>query len=274
MRPLLKAALCAAYKYTGAARFQEALAQRTGRSCAVILLFHRVTDVVPEDGLTVSPARFRRICRMLRRTFRVVPLGEIFRLARSGLPLPPRIAAVTFDDCYYDNLPAARVLTEHGLPVTFFIPAAYVGTSHTFPWDRHLPAMPNLSWNDVNEMAALGCEIGSHTLTHPNLGIISFEEARREITESKKVIEDRLGRPVRWFAYPFGGQDNFRAELLPVVAEAGYEGCLSAYGGFVQRGMTGLMLPREPVPMPYFRSVVHLELHLRRALPRFRRRNC
>ena len=43
--------------------------------------------------------------------------------------------AITFDDCYRDNLFAARVLAEHGLPATFFIPTKYVGTDQVFPWD-------------------------------------------------------------------------------------------------------------------------------------------
>src|SRR6516225_5949571 len=75
-----KTGLLALYKYSGAAGAQELLARWRGKSFLTVLLFHRVTDVIPEDGLTVSTARFRRICRMLRRRFRVVPVGEIFRL--------------------------------------------------------------------------------------------------------------------------------------------------------------------------------------------------
>jgi peptidoglycan/xylan/chitin deacetylase (PgdA/CDA1 family) len=267
MKTLAKAALCAAYKLSGAARLQEGRARRAGRSFAVILLFHRVTDAIPEDGLTVSTTRFRRICRMLRRGFHVVPLAEVFRLARSGAPLPPRAAAVTFDDCYHDNLAAAHVLAEHGLPATFFVPAAWVGTRQTFPWDRHLVPLANLSWEDVRAMARLGFEIGSHTLTHPNLAALALEEARREMVESKRLIEEQVGRPVRWLAYPFGEREHFRDELLPVVAEAGYAGCLSGHGGFIQPGMDGLLLPREPVS--YFRSLLNLELHLRGCLDWF-----
>src|SRR5690349_13557330 len=109
MKALAKSALCALYKYSGAMRAQEALARRGGRSFTAVLLLHRVTDAIPEDGLTVSTGYFRRLCRLLRRNFRVVPLAEIFRLAQSGAPAPRRTVAVTFDDCYYDNLPAARV---------------------------------------------------------------------------------------------------------------------------------------------------------------------
>src|ERR1700722_3679754 len=100
---LLKAALCGAYKYNGAADAVEAAAQWSGKRFLAILLFHRVTDQIPEDGLTVSTARFRAICRLLQRRFQVVSVSELARLHRGWQPLPPRTVAVTFDDCYRDN---------------------------------------------------------------------------------------------------------------------------------------------------------------------------
>ena len=55
-----------------------------------------------------------------------------------------------------------------------------------------------------------------------------------------------------------GRQEGFRPERLDLVEEAGYEGCLSGYGGFLRPGLDGRMLPREAVP--YFESIVNLEL--------------
>jgi peptidoglycan/xylan/chitin deacetylase (PgdA/CDA1 family) len=264
LKTWMKSALCAAYLYSGAARLQEWFAWRAGRRFMAILLFHRVTDAVPEDGLTISTVRFRALCRLLRRRFRVVPLAEVFDLHRSGRDIPQRTVAVTFDDCYRDNLFAARVLAEHNLPAAFFVPTSFVGTDRAFPWDRGLPSMPNLTWDDVREMAKLGHEIGSHTVTHPNLGVVSYAEARREIFESKAILEERLGLPVRWFAYPFGGRSNLRPEAAALVEEAGYEGCLSGYGGFVRPGADSRILPRDSSPC--YQGLLNLELHLRGCL--------
>lgn len=260
MKQLTKAALCGVYKYSGVLRIQEALAAWAGRSFVTVLLFHRVTDAIPEDGLTVSTARFRRMCRMFRSQFRVVALTEIFRLLRSGEPLPRRTLAITFDDSYRDNLFAAHTLAEFGLPACFFVPTAYIGTDRTFPWDRGLKPMPNLTWNDVRIMAGMGFEIGSHTMSHPNLATLSHEETWNELIGSRRAIEEQLGQPPRWFAYPFGGPDDFRPDQAHLVDEAGYEGCLSAFGGFITPDQKGGILPREPVP--YFRSLLNLELHL------------
>jgi peptidoglycan/xylan/chitin deacetylase (PgdA/CDA1 family) len=197
---------------------------------------------------------------MLRRRFRVVPLGEVFDTLRRGLPVRPRTVAITFDDCYRDNLAAARTLAEHGLPATFFVPTGVVGTDRVLPWDRGLPRQPNLSWDEVRWMADMGFEIGSHTVSHANLGAVAPDRARDEIIGSKLTLEERLGRPVRWFAYPFGGAEHFRPEYLPLLDEAGYEGCVSACHGFIRPGCDDRVLPREAVP--YFRSTLHLELYL------------
>jgi peptidoglycan/xylan/chitin deacetylase (PgdA/CDA1 family) len=260
VRTLTKTALCGLYKYTGAMRAHEAAARWAGHQFMTILLFHRVTDAIPEDGLTIGVARFRRLCALLAGGFRVVSLGEVFRLLRAREPFPRRTCAITFDDCYRDNLEAAAILRDHGLPATFCIPTAFVGTDRNFDWDRHLPPLPNLRWEDLRQMAAWGFEIGSHSHSHPDLGKATPEQARTEIFTSRSIIEDRLGQRCRWFAYPFGGRRHCRPECLPLIREAGYEGALSAFGGFVTPDSDDLMLPREAVP--YFKSALHLEMHL------------
>ncbi|HMF15228.1 MAG TPA: polysaccharide deacetylase family protein, partial [Gemmataceae bacterium] len=196
IKTISKSALCAIYKYSGVMGLQEFLARARGRTFASVLLFHRVTDATPEDGLTVGTERFRRICGMLRRSFRVVPLAEVVRVARAGHVIPARTLAITFDDCYRDNLDAARTLADHGLPATFFIPTAFVGTDHVFDWDLGLPRMRNLSWDETRAMARMGFDIGSHTVTHADLGNVGIEQARHELTESKRVLEEQLQRPI------------------------------------------------------------------------------
>ncbi len=259
-KSFVKTTLFGACKYSGVLHASEALVRAFGQPFMTVLLFHRVTDAIPEDGLTVSTAHFRGICRLLRRSFRVVPLGEVFRIVRGGEPMPRRTVAITFDDCYRNNLFAARVLAEQGLPATFFLPTGFVQTERVFPWDRHLPRMPNLSWEDVRELVRLGMEVGSHTISHADLGAIGPDEARTELVGSRAVLEERLGQSVRWFAYPYGGTEHLRQEYIPIIREAGYEGAVSAFGGFVRPGCDDRVLPREAVP--YFRSLAHLEMHL------------
>jgi peptidoglycan/xylan/chitin deacetylase (PgdA/CDA1 family) len=259
-KTLTKTALCGAYKYTGSMWMHEAVARWSGQQFMTILLFHRITDAIPEDVLTVSTARFQRICRMLRAGFRVVGLDEIRRMLRSGERMPARTVAVTFDDCYHDNLWAARMLAEAGMPATFFVPTGFIGTDRVFEWDRGLPRMPNLSWDDVREIARMGHEIGSHSVNHVNLGAVGPEQAISELIGSRTMIQNHLDRPARWFAYPFGGRHHLRPEYLPLIQAAGYEGTFSAFGGFIEPGIDERILPREAVPC--FHSVSHLEMFL------------
>jgi peptidoglycan/xylan/chitin deacetylase (PgdA/CDA1 family) len=260
MTSLAKSAIFGLYKYSGAMHAQERLAYWSGRRFMSVVLFHRVTDEIPVDGLTVSTAWFRGFCELMRDRFHVVPLAELHRLLMSGATPPLRTVAITFDDCYRDNLFAARVLAEHRLPATFFVPTRYVDTDHVFPWDIDLKPMANLTWDDLKEMQHLGHEIGSHTVSHPDLGVLDRADARSELADSKKMLEGRLQRPVRWFAYPFGGPSNFRPEYWPLAKELGYEACFSAMSGFIQPHHRGQILPREA--MPYFHSLTNLELHL------------
>jgi hypothetical protein len=47
---------------------------------------------------------------------------------------------------------------------------------------------------------------------------------------------------------------------LSLIREAGYEGAVSGFGGFVWPGGDDYLLPREAVP--WFRGTLHLEMHL------------
>jgi len=254
---LVRGSFARTYKLLGAMWLHERLLTQP---FLVILLFHRVNDSIPEDGLTVSTRRFRQICQLLRERFRVIPLAEVFRLVREKAALPRRTVAITFDDCYADNWQAAQILHEHQMPATFFLPTGFVGTRRRFEWDRGLPELPNLTWQQVREMVALGHDIGSHTVNHVNMGEVDLGVAWNELTTSRLMIEDQVGRACRYFAYPFGGPQHFRPEFLPLLEQAGYEGGVSAFGGFVRPGCDDRLLPREAVP--YFKSLSHLELHL------------
>jgi peptidoglycan/xylan/chitin deacetylase (PgdA/CDA1 family) len=63
-------------------------------------------------------------------------------------------------------------------------------------------------------------ELGAHTISHPYLDQLSPEEQATEVFESKQVLSELTGRPVRYFAYPNGDYDR---DTLRLVKQAGYE---------------------------------------------------
>ncbi len=88
-----------------------------------------------------------------------------------------------------------------------------------------------LSWREVREMADAGVEIGSHTLDHPVLSRLEPEEAERQVVASRRLIEERLSRPVRFFAYPNGTREDFTPRVEQAVRRAGYLAALTTIEG-------------------------------------------
>lgn len=98
----------------------------------------------------------------------------------------------------------------------------------------HIPANLGkeliLSWDDVIEMGGNGITFGAHSLTHPNLTRLSLEEARYEISQSKRDVEERLGHGVDVFCYP---NSDFNTEIVNLVKEEGFRCGLTAVPGMV-----------------------------------------
>lgn len=77
-----------------------------------------------------------------------------------------------------------------------------------------------LSWDDVRAMHDNGVSFGAHTVTHPRLTKVSKSQARAEIAESKRMIENALDAPVRAFSYPGG---RFDEDIKSMVREEGFD---------------------------------------------------
>lgn len=89
-----------------------------------------------------------------------------------------------------------------------------------------------LTWGEAREMADSGLiTIGAHTITHPILSRVDSTQAQYEIITGKSLIEDRLGLPVHYFAYPNGGIDDFNNEHVSMVQQAGYQAACSTISG-------------------------------------------
>lgn len=102
----------------------------------VILLYHRVSAPGEAPGPHgVSEVNFRGHVEELKKNWKVLALGEAVEALRA-CALEKRAVAVTFDDGYADNLRAAEILEQAGLPATFFVTAGMVGSKTGFWWDR------------------------------------------------------------------------------------------------------------------------------------------
>ena len=98
---------------------------------------------------------------------------------------------------------------------------------------------------EVQELAAMGFDVGAHTVNHPILKEIPLADARREIVDSRSWVTRVTGREPRSFAYPNGrpGTD-FDAEHERLVRDAGFEVAVSTRWACAKRGDSRFALPR------------------------------
>jgi peptidoglycan/xylan/chitin deacetylase (PgdA/CDA1 family) len=207
-----------------------------------IVTFHRVTDQFAEDGLTCHPEKFSRFCEFFRRNFTVLPLAEQIAGCRAGRSMAGTLS-ITFDDGYLNNFQvAAPILKHYELAATFFVTTGFIGSKLVPHWDQQLPVQPGwMTWEQVSGLASMGFEIGNHTDTHLDMGRADLAQIRSELQISAEKLFRALNKPARLFAYPFGGLENITESARGALRDAGFDCCVSSYGGL-----------NSPVTDPYY----------------------
>lgn len=217
-------------------------------NCATILMYHRVNDF-DHDPLTTPTVVFDEMMQELKRCYEIISLQSLIGAIKEGRTLSSRVVIITFDDGYKDNIDsAAPILKQHNIPATFFVTTGYINTEIPFPWDKDSSTKnPLMTWDEVRQLDRMGFEIGAHTVTHADLGIVSLEEARREVRFAKQHIESELGKKVVSFAFPFGRRQSCNPAVSTIVKEEGYACCCSGYGGKVTERSDLFNLYRIPM---------------------------
>ena len=175
-----------------------------GASRIPVLLYHAVMEEPPGwiAEFTVTPGAFASQLDAIVDSGRTpVPISVLVdHLAGRG-PLPERPVVLTFDDGFADLPgPTAEALAGRSIPAT-----AYLTTGALAPGSGSLlPPAPMMSLTQAPLLEQYGVEIGSHTVTHAQLDTLSGASVRRELTESKAVLENVLRHEVTHLAYPHG----------------------------------------------------------------------
>jgi peptidoglycan/xylan/chitin deacetylase (PgdA/CDA1 family) len=198
-----------------------------------VLLYHRI---VPGRGerseahKAISEAQFREHLTLLDRWgYTPITFKDFDLISEGELPPPRRPIILTFDDGYKDTYEVAfPILQEFGMRAVIF--GLGDRTISTNRWDESLP-LPRaelIKPNQLLELHQAGFEIGSHTMTHPNLTLLPREQAWDEILLSRMRLEIILSASVDTFAYPYGLLTD---DLKKLVREAGYKFACSVWSG-------------------------------------------
>ena len=195
---------------------------------SLTLMYHAVSDAW-EDSLAMPIGEFDTLLtRLVRGRRRGATAAEV--VARPG---DPRLLHVTFDDAFASVQNALPTLRRLRIPATIFVCTDLAETGAPLAiseLDRvsQRDELRTLDWDELRALAADELiEIGSHTKTHAHLPQLSDSELQAELVGSKQAIEDHLGRPARYLAYPFGEEGE---RVRRAAESAGYEAAFAAPG--------------------------------------------
>ena len=186
-----------------------------------VLLYHSVSDTPAGKfgAFTVSRAQLAaHLDLMLEQGYQPITVRQLLDGLATG-QLPPRPVVLTFDDGFADFAANAwPLLTDRGLAATLYVTAGDLGGRSEWLASAGV-RLPMLTPREIADLAADGCEIGAHSMTHPHLDCLPHAVAYEEIRTSKDVLEQVLGQAVDTFAYPHGYHSRATKEL---VMAAGY----------------------------------------------------
>jgi peptidoglycan/xylan/chitin deacetylase (PgdA/CDA1 family) len=213
----------------------------TANFAVPVLMYHRIDRLTESEqksplarDLTVSPEDFEAQVKLLvDNGFSILTVDDVQAALLNHTELPERAVAITMDDGYQDNFDQAfPILKKYGVPATIFL----VGQTVETP--RHL------SWSNIAEMSVAGVRYGSHTMSHPDLPLLTDDRLDHELKGSKDFFEAKLGETVDTLAYPAGRFDD---RVVTHVQLAGYRTAWDKGGGPVMPGDDPFRLPRVRV---------------------------
>jgi peptidoglycan/xylan/chitin deacetylase (PgdA/CDA1 family) len=147
-----------------------------------------------------------------------ITMAQLFKYWDDGFKLPDKPVVISFDDGYPSQASNARpVLVKHHWPGVLFLELKNVDSAET-----------GFKTSMVNKLLASGWELGSHTLTHPDLTTLGPAELESEVAGSKEQISKKFGVPIEFFCYPAG---KFDATVVAAVEDAGYKGATTVEEG-------------------------------------------
>ena len=205
-----------------------------------ILLFH---DISPET------AEFT--FQFLQKKYNIIDLNDLLNAIdyKKLISLPKKALIITFDDGHIGNYKLFPLIKKHNIPVSIFLCAAIINTNRNF-WFTYKPSegkkgelkkiinterlaiLNKFGYNQEEEHEtpqALNksqilemrehINFQSHTLFHPILTQCSYEDAKKEIVDSKKLLEKDYDLNVTAISYPNG---DYTKREIEIARESGY----------------------------------------------------
>jgi peptidoglycan/xylan/chitin deacetylase (PgdA/CDA1 family) len=184
-----------------------------------ILMFHSIAnyseipinDFNPKlsHGLRIPPKiLYNQLEQIKRNGYTTIKFEDLGNYIKYKQPLPANPIILTFDDGWADNTIAYNNLKELGMIGNFAIVSSFMDKPG------------RLTSTQVKEFNDNGMEISSHSVSHGNLSTMSAANLKNELVNSKKTLEELIGKEVNTIVYPTGAYNN---SVIDAAKAAGYQ---------------------------------------------------
>jgi len=192
-----------------------------------IIMYHYVEYVKDVEDLVkkrldINPDLFEGHLKALKEaSYKTYFVKEILDILDGKIEYSSHAAVLTFDDGYKDFYTVVfPLLKKYQMKATIYVVVNFIGR-RGFMNDK-----------EIKEVLDSGLvELGSHTLDHLYLKLTPESTARKQIFESKKILEEKFKVKVETFAYPYGA---FSKKTVDLVKEAGYKAAVSVIPSMIQ----------------------------------------
>ena len=202
-----------------------------------VLYYHSVRESA-DNEVTITPELLRTQLQYIRdEGYVTLTLSELKAYILNNSPIPAKSILITFDDGYMDNYDKAfPILKDLNMVATIFCITSNLDGSYY------------LSKEAITEMSNYGIDIESHTVNHPKLNEMTYNEQLAELIESKKTLESITGKKIESIAYPFG---DFNDDSIKAAKDAGYTLGFTTKKGLSDRDDNPLKLDRIYISSKY-----------------------
>ena len=202
-----------------------------------VLYYHSVRESA-DNEVTITPELLRTQLQYIRDDgYVTLTLSELKAYILNNSPIPAKSILITFDDGYMDNYDKAfPILKDLNMVATIFCITSNLDGSYY------------LSKEAITEMSNYGIDIESHTVNHPKLNEMTYNEQLAELIESKKTLESITGKKIESIAYPFG---DFNDDSIKAAKDAGYTLGFTTKKGLSDRDDNPLKLDRIYISSKY-----------------------
>jgi peptidoglycan/xylan/chitin deacetylase (PgdA/CDA1 family) len=168
-----------------------------------ILCYHHIRNSGKGDYV-VSPSAFSEQMQALADSgYKTILPDQLYGYLANNTAIPEKSVMLTFDDTDLEQFTIANEeMRKHNFKGVFFIMTISIGRPRY------------MSREQIKQLADEGNYIEAHTWDHHKVTEYSDSDWNKQLDESKQKLEAITGKPVKYFAYPFGLWNDAAAKEL------------------------------------------------------------